>query len=170
MSSLDRSRLAHPGDCAEWHPNGQRWCTQPRGHALPHLSENPITGDVEWPATHEGQADGSDSAPSSEAPESEPVVHRMTCRCGRPNLYRGMCVGHYQRWRRHGDPMWDVPLGGAASLASSHCIVCGAKSLRGCERCGTCLDIIGEAVTKAAAPFIVLILDDMAQPFRQAVA
>ena len=31
--------------------------------------------------------------------------------CPRPISCRGLCVSHYSRWKRHGDPLADVPLG-----------------------------------------------------------
>lgn len=30
--------------------------------------------------------------------------------CGKPTVGRGWCVGHYNRWRRHGDVQANVPL------------------------------------------------------------
>lgn len=38
--------------------------------------------------------------------------------CGRPVVARGWCSGHYQRWRRHGDPLAGRPpaLGWPANL------------------------------------------------------
>lgn len=40
------------------------------------------------------------------------LVAKGLCRCGRVENCKGMCPGHYARFRKHGDAFWDIPLGG----------------------------------------------------------
>lgn len=39
--------------------------------------------------------------------------------CGRPHYARGYCRAHHARWRRHGDPRAEVPIGAAGASRRS---------------------------------------------------
>ena len=40
--------------------------------------------------------------------------------CGRSRFGRGYCRTHYERWRRHGDPQADIPIGPYRSTGDSY--------------------------------------------------
>lgn len=55
--------------------------------------------------------------------------------CGRPVKTRGWCEAHYERWRRHGDPLAAGPVR-VPDRVWTACESCGGRPLGGSRWCG----------------------------------
>lgn len=87
--------------------------------------------------------------PPPAGPAPKPRADGRTCSvdgCGRPYVTKGMCAAHYERDRRHGDPLAHIPIGalptGRRPRADEPvptwdaCESCGGTPLAGGRWCG----------------------------------